>query len=80
MIILDIHPWITLPRSFIYSMTAANLPWFPEIEIACLAQIPESNIFGILVHLCKDLFHTPHILYDIIIDIFVKIWSQLKLS
>jgi hypothetical protein len=59
-VILDIDPWITLPRHLVYSMAAATLTGFAKEEIAHLTQIGEPNILGICPHSCQNIFNLGH--------------------
>jgi hypothetical protein len=55
-------------------VTSFLLSRLPEKIIADLAQISESNIRGIVLHLYKDVFDSGHVLYSINIDTDVKLF------
>ena len=70
--ILDVYPWVTLPRCLVYPMTATCLTSGPKVKIACFAQVTVSNTFGIPLHLQQDFVKFRHDANSIIIDIIVK--------
>jgi hypothetical protein len=69
---LDVHPWITLPGCFVYSVTAAFMTGLAKIQIADFAEINKANILGVLLHLLDNDVCLTHELYGITIDTFVK--------
>jgi len=70
--ILNIYSRIALPWGFVDSMTAPTLTRLAKEMIAYFAQIAESNVSRILLHLSKYLIYFSHINYSIIIGIIVK--------
>jgi hypothetical protein len=68
--ILNIYSGITLPWGFINSMAAPTLTRFTEKMTAYLAQIVESNISWILLHLRKYVIYFTHI---IIVSLMVSL-------
>jgi hypothetical protein len=61
-----------LPWGFVDSMTAPTLTSLTKEMIAYFAQIAESNVSRILLHLSKYLIYFSHINYSIIIGIIVN--------
>jgi len=73
--ILNIDSRISFPRCLVNMVTSVLLACFTEIIIADLAQVSESNIYRIVLHLYKDVFDSGHVLYSINIDTDVKLFS-----
>jgi hypothetical protein len=70
--VLNIDPRISFPRCLVSLVTSFLLSRFTEIIIADLAQVSEPNICGIVLHLCKNVFDSGHVLYSINIDTDIK--------
>jgi hypothetical protein len=60
LVILDIDPWISLPRRLIDAMAAASLSGLAKEEITDLAEVAETDRFRVSSHLSKDLFDLSH--------------------
>jgi len=72
LMILNIYSGITLPGGFVNSMTALALTRTPKKMITYLAQVVESNVSGVLLHLGKYMINLGHDDYGIIIGITVN--------
>ncbi len=70
---LNIDPRVSFPRGLVNMMASALLASVTEIMDADLAQIGESNINRVLLHLKKDVVNACHAKYSVIIDIHVKV-------
>src|SRR5574337_496403 len=74
LIILNIYPWVALPRSFVNPMTAPPLTRFAKIMIAHLAQLTESDIPRILTHMREHVFYSTH---DYIVSLVISLSSAI---
>ncbi|HSF31361.1 MAG TPA: hypothetical protein VLK82_12940, partial [Candidatus Tectomicrobia bacterium] len=59
-VILNIDPWVPLPRCFIQAMTAAALSGLAKEEITHPAQVAETDAVRIPSHVSNDLFNASH--------------------
>jgi hypothetical protein len=60
LVILDIDPWISRLGHLIDAMTTPALPSLAKEEITDLAEIAETDPFGVSSHLSKNFFHLSH--------------------
>jgi hypothetical protein len=49
--VLDVYPWITLPRGLVDPVAAAALTWLSEVELTDSAKIEKPHISGVLLNL-----------------------------
>jgi hypothetical protein len=59
-VILDIDPWISLPRRLIDAVTAAVLVSLAKEEVTDLAEVAETDPFRVSSHLRKKFFNLSH--------------------